>query len=314
MRQCTFKEYMQRYIVKRILQGLLTLLGLSIVVFILARVGGDPVPMMLGMDAPPEEVQALREKLGLDRPLTTQYWIFITDALRGDFGESLWLKRPAWDVVMEKLPNTLKLTLFASAFAIPIGIAIGVLCALKRNKAFDILGRTLAVLGQSLPGFWIGIMAILLVSVRWEIFPAGGMGGITSYFLPALAMGAFLVAGITRLTRSAMLDVLDSDYITFTRAKGLAETSVILKHALRNASIPVLTFTAIILAHLMAGSIVAETVFAWPGVGRLAYGAVLSRDFPIIQTVVLLYGGLYIFVNLVTDILYAWFDPRIRYQ
>ncbi len=305
---------MQRYIVKRILLGILTLVGLSVVIFVLSRAGGDPVPMLVGLDAPEEVREAKRLELGLDKPLPTQYWIFVKDAVTGDFGDSLFYEEPAIDVVMDRFPNTLKLVAVAAGFGIPIGLLLGMLCAIKRNKAFDILGRTTAVLGQSLPGFWIGIMLILLFSVRWEIFPAAGMGGPLHYVLPPVAMGAFLVAGVSRLTRSSMLEVLGKDYITFARAKGTAESSVIVKHALRNAAIPVLTFTGPLVAAMMANAVVTETVFAWPGVGRLAYESTLGKDFAVMQVIVLLFGTILIFTNLLVDILYGWFDPRIRYQ
>ena len=305
---------MQRYIVKRILQGMLTLVGLSLVVFILSRAGGDPVPLLVGFDAPEEVREAKRQELGLDKSWPNQYWIFVKDAVRGDFGDSVFYDEPAIDVVMDRLPNTVKLVAVAAAFGIPIGLLLGILCAIRRNKALDILGRTLAVAGQSLPGFWIGIMLILLFSVRWQVLPAGGMGGPSHYVLPPIAMAAFLVAGITRLTRSSMLEVLGSDYITFARARGTPESLVIVKHALRNAAIPVLTFTAPIVAAMLANTVVVETVFAWPGVGRLAYDSALGKDFAVIQLIVLLFGSLLIFVNLLTDILYAWIDPRIRYQ
>ena len=293
---------------------MLTLVLLSVVIFVLSRAGGDPVPMLVGLDAPEEVREAKRLELGLDRPLPTQYWIFVKDAVTGDFGDSLFYEEPAIDVVMDRFPNTLKLVAVAASFGIPIGLLLGILCAIKRNKAFDVLGRTMAVLGQSLPGFWIGIMLILLFSVRWEIFPAAGMGGPLHYVLPPVAMGAFLVAGVTRLTRSSMLEVLGSDYITFARAKGTAESAVIVKHALRNAAIPVLTFTGPLVAAMMANAVVTETVFAWPGVGRLAYESTLGKDFAVMQVIVLLFGSMLIFTNLLVDILYGWFDPRISYQ
>jgi peptide/nickel transport system permease protein len=293
---------------------MLTLVGLSMVVFSLARVGGDPVALLVGFDAPPEVREAKRQELGLDRSLPVQYWLYMKDVVTGDFGDSLYYNQPAVDVVMDRFPNTLKLVAVAAGFGIPIGLLLGILCAIKRNKVFDILGRTMAVIGQSLPSFWIGIMLILFFSMRWEIFPAAGMGGPSHYVLPPIAMAAFLVAGVTRLTRSSMLEVLGSDYITFARARGAPESLVILKHALRNASIPVLTFTAPMVAAMIANAVVTETVFAWPGVGRLAYEATLGKDFAVIQLIVLLLGTMLIFVNLLTDILYSWFDPRIRYR
>ena len=304
---------MRQFIVKRVLQGLFTLFALSVVVFILARVGGDPVYLLVGLDAPPEVVEAARHELGLDEPLIVQYGIFIKDALTGDFGDSILYRKPALDLVLDRLPNSIKLVAFASVFSIPIGLLIGILCAVKRNKPIDILGRIVAVLGQSLPGFWIALMLIMFFSERSTLLPVGEMGGLDHYILPSLSLGAFLVAGIARMTRSSMLEVLSADYIVSAKARGIPQHTVILKHALRNALIPVITFGAMMIVGMMGSSVVVETVFDWPGVGRLAYQTALAADYSVIQLIVLFMGAIFIVSNLLVDILYAWIDPRIRY-
>lgn len=305
---------MQAYILKRLLLGLVTLIGLSVIVFGVTRASGDPIPLLLGSQATVEQIEAERERLGLDEPLPVQYWKFVQEAVSGDLGDSLFYREPASEIVMDRFPATLKLILISMVFAVPLGILIGVLCAIKRNKTFDILGRTLALLGQALPIFWVAILLVLLFSVKWEIFPAAGMSGPKSYVLPCVTIGLFIVAAFTRLTRSAMLDVLGSDYIAFGRARGLSEKSLVLKHALKNAAIPILTFVGLLLARLLAGAVAVEAVFGWPGIGLLAYESVISGDYPIIQTIVLFIGAVVIGINLVIDLLYGQLDPRIRYQ
>lgn len=304
---------MLRYIFFRILQGLATLIGLSIIVFLLSRAAGDPVLLLVGPDVPVEEMEAVRHELGLDRPLIAQYFTYVGDMVTGDLGRSIFTHLPVSELILERFPATLKLTFATVIFALPVGILIGVFCALKRNRLGDIMGRTIAVIAQSMPSFWVGIMLVLVFSVRWEVFPAAGMDGPISYFLPVLAMGGFLVAGVARLTRSSMLEVLGAEFIAFARARGTPEASVVFRHALRNAAIPVLTLAAVLTGYLLMGSVVTEVVFAWPGLGRLAYQAIASRDFPIVQSVVLFYGGIFILINLFVDILYGWLDPRIRY-
>lgn len=305
---------MQRYIIIRVLQGVLTLVALSVIVFVLPRATGDPVLILAGWDSTEEQREVVREELGLDKGLPTQYWIFAKGVLRGDLGESFLRDRPVTEIIMDRLPATIKLALPAGFFAILIGVGIGILCAVKRNKASDVIGRITAMLGQSLPSFWVGIVLILLFSVMWQLFPAAGMGGPSHYVLPVVTLSWFLTAGIMRLTRSSMLEVLGSEYVAFARARGISETSVLLKHALRNAAIPIVTFSAVLMGFMLTGSVVVETVFAWPGLGRAAYESIVARDFPVIQGIVLFYGTIFIFFNLVADILYAWLDPRIRYQ
>ncbi|HYY15493.1 MAG TPA: ABC transporter permease [Gammaproteobacteria bacterium] len=305
---------MQRYIVRRFLQSLLALIILSVVVFLLARATGDPLHLILPMQASEEDYANARRVLGLDQPLPVQYWIFISKAVQGDFGISLRARRPVKELLFERLPNSVKLAAFSLAVSLVTALPLGIVSAVKKGTAIDTAANVIAVLGQSLPAFWVGILLIEVVAGRWQILPAGGTGGISHYILPGFTLGWFVVAGIMRLLRSSMLDVLDSEFVKMARIKGVAERWVVWKHALRNALIPVVTFGAIYFAILVTTAIVVETVFAWPGMGRLTYEAITSRDFPVIQAVVLTTAVIVIAVNLGVDILYAYLDPRIRYH
>jgi len=229
----------------------------------------------------------------------------------GDFGESVYLKEPVTDLIIDRFPATLKLASVTFVCVIPIGILLGVLAAIRKNRYPDVLARSIAILGQSLPNFWVGIMLMLLLSVTWDLLPTSGMGGADTYVMPVITLGWVSLAAVTRLTRASMLEVLGTDYITFLRARGASEKSVILKHALRNAAIPVVTMAAIMFGYLLTGSIVVESVFAWPGMGRLAYESVARADFPLIQAIVLFYGVIFISVNLLADAFYSWLDPRM---
>ncbi len=304
---------MVRYLLKRISIILVTLWLLSIVVFILPRIAGDPVYLLLPSEATEADREELREELGLNKSIPEQYLIFMKDVVaHGDFGESVYLKEPVTDLIVDRFPATLKLASATFAFVMPVGILLGVLAAIRKNRYPDVLARSVAVLGQSLPGFWVGIMLILLLSVTWDLLPTSGMGGPDTYVMPVITLGWVSLAAVTRLTRSSMLEVLGTDYIMFLRARGASEKSVILKHALRNAAIPVVTMAAMMFGYLLTGSIVVESVFAWPGMGRLAYESVARADFPLIQAIVLFYGFIFISVNLLADVLYSWLDPRIR--
>jgi peptide/nickel transport system permease protein len=304
---------MQRYIVVRFLQSLLALFFLSVVIFCLARATGDPLHLILPMQATPEDFANARQVLGLDRPLPYQYWVFISKAVRGDFGMSIRARKPVAELLAERLPNSAKLAGFAMAVSLLFAFPLGVISAVYKGTRVDTAAKVMAVLGQSLPAFWVGIVLIEVVAGRWQILPAGGTGGLTHYVLPGFTLGWFVVAGIMRLLRSSMLDVLDSEFVKMARLKGVRERWVIWKHALRNALIPVATFGAIYFSILVTTAIVVETVFAWPGMGRLTYEAITSRDFPVIQAVVLTTALIVIVVNLGVDILYAYLDPRIRY-
>ncbi len=310
---------MGRYIVNRILQSIVNLMFITVLVFLLARSIGDPADVFIPDELPQEAVDAFRKKLGLDQPLYTQYWLFIKDLARGDLGTSVRGHRPVTQMLVERLPATMSLAAVAMIIAMTMGIPLGVLSAVYRDTFIDRIAKMVAFLGQSTPAFWLGIMLMLFFGVFFfqqglPSLPISGRGGPSTYVLPAFTMGWFVVAGLVRLTRSSMLDVLDADYVTMARAKGLSERVVIWKHALRNAMIPVLTYSGLILGGFMNGSVVVEQVFAWPGIGRMALSSVSGRDYPVIQGVVLMIGFFFIVVNLLVDILYVFVDPRIKYS
>jgi peptide/nickel transport system permease protein len=305
---------MQRYIVMRFLQSVLALVILSMVIFVLARATGDPLHLILPMQATAEDYANARQMLGLDKSLPHQYWLFLSHAVCGDFGMSLRARRPVRELLAERLPNSIKLAGFALVCSLLLAFPLGIVAAVFKGTALDLLAKVVAVLGQSLPAFWVGIIFIEVFAGQWQILPAGGTGSLAHYLLPGFTMGWFVVAGIMRLLRSSMLDVLDSEFVKMARVKGVRERWVIWKHALRNALIPVVTFGALYFSILVTTAIVVETVFAWPGVGRLTYEAITSRDFPVIQAVVLTTALLVVVVNLGVDILYAYLDPRILYE
>jgi peptide/nickel transport system permease protein len=304
----------QRYLLQRVLQGFGTLLVISLIVFLLARLSGDPLDIMLSEEASKEDYAVAAKHWGLDRPLTEQYLTFLGHALRGDLGVSIRLRRPALELVWERLPATLQLAGAAIFVSLVIAIPIGVLSAVKRDTPLDLVGKVIALIGQSMPSFWLGIVLIWIFAVTLRWLPASGTGSFQHFILPALALGWYQVAAVMRLVRSAMLDVLDSEYVKLARIKGVAERGVVWKHCLRNAAIPPLTYIGFIVAVLLTGSIVIETVFAWPGIGLLAIDAVRYRDFPVVQTVVLLYAAKYVIINLLVDVAYVYVDPRIRFQ
>jgi peptide/nickel transport system permease protein len=305
---------MHRYIVRRFLQSILALLVLSMLIFCMSRLTGDPTLLMLPDDATQEDIAQLRRALGLDRPLPVQYWVFISNAVQGDFGRSIKGQMPVIDMIKERLPNSIKLAAVALGIAVLLAFPLGVLAAVYKGTALDTCANIVAVLGQSLPQFWVGIVLIQIFAVRLHWLPVAGVGSIFHYILPAFTLGWFVVAGMMRLLRSSMLDVMGSEFVKLARIKGLPARTVIWKHALRNALIPVLTFGAIYLAILVTGAILVETVFAWPGVGQLIYQGIVFRDFPVVQAVVLLTAGIVITVNLLVDITYAYIDPRIRFS
>jgi peptide/nickel transport system permease protein len=303
---------MWRFLGTRLVQALVALAILSVVVFILARATGDPLHLILPMVASEEDYANARSYLGLDQPYYVQYLKFVGKAIIGDFGTSIRARRPVLDLLAERLPNSLRLAAFSMAVSLLIAFPLGVVAAVKKGTAFDTSAKIIAVLGQSLPTFWVGIVLIEVVAGRLQWLPAGGTGGLTYYILPGFTLGWFVVAGMMRLLRSGMLEVLESDYVKMARIKGVAERRVIWQHALKNALIPVVTFAGIYFSILVTTAIVVETVFAWPGLGRLAYEAITSRDFPVIQAVVLVTAVIVVTVNLIVDCLYAYIDPRIR--
>ncbi len=305
---------MQRYLVRRLIQAVVTLFLVSFLVFMLGRLTGDPVAILLSEFSTEEDKAILTRQLGLDRPIPEQYFIFVGNALQGDLGRSVRGERaPALDLVLERLPATLQLAVAVVVVSLLLGLPVGVLAAVKKGTWIDTFVRIVALLGQSAPVFWIGIVGMYAFSVQWRLLPSSGYGSLQQFVLPVSAMSWFSIAAIVRLTRASMLEVIDAEFIKLARIKGLSEVLVIWKHAFRNSLLPVLTYTGTILGRLIAGVVVVETVFAWPGLGRLAYEAVMTRDFPVLQAVVLFMATAFLGINLLVDILYAYIDPRIRY-
>jgi peptide/nickel transport system permease protein len=306
----------QRYILFRIGQSVLTLLVLTVIVFSLARLSGDPLDVLLPLEATNEDAERLRAAWGLDKPVHIQYFTFLGNALTGDFGDSLRVRgRTAMSLVLERLPNTAALAGVAIIVAIVIAVPIGVLSAVKKDTPFDYVGKVIALFGQSLPAFWLGLMLMWVFAAQLGWFPVSGKDqGALSYILPAVAIGWFQVAALMRLVRSSMLDVLDTEYVKLARIKGVVEWKVIWKHCLRNAAIAPFTYFALIIGSLMVGSVSIEFVFAWPGVGRLMLEGVAQRNFPIVEATVLTSGFFYILTSLFVDILYVYVDPRIRIE
>lgn len=304
---------MARFIILRILQALITLIVISVVVFALARASGDPVMLMAPAQASLEDIEALREYLGLDKSLPEQYWVFLKNVAKGDLGESIKTRRPVATIIGERLPYTVQLALPAIFIGIFVSLILGVTASCNRATWIDSLVKFIAILGQALPSFWLAIVAIQIFAVSLKWLPTSGLGGPDHFILPVLTMSFFMLPIMTRLIRSSMLEVLDSEYVKLARIKGLSERIVIWKHALRNAIIPLLTAAGITFATIVTGAVIIETVFAWPGIGRLIAEAVVGRDFPVTQAVVLLVAVMVLGVNLIVDILYAYVDPRIRY-
>jgi peptide/nickel transport system permease protein len=303
---------MRAYLVSRLGQTLLVVFLSLTAVFFLARLGGDPVLLFLPMDIQAMELNEFRQRLGFNDPLPVQYARFMSGALRGDFGESLRYKQDALGLVLERLPATLRLGGAALLLTFCLAIPVGVVSAMKRGSVWDYLGMGGAVLGQAIPGFWLGLMLIYLFSVRLGWLPTGGTGGPLHYVMPVLVLGAFYAARMARLTRSSVLDILGEDFILTARAKGLAELVVVGKHTLKNAAIPIVTLAGLETGQLLGGAVITETIFAWPGVGRLTVQALLNRDFPLVLAAVFIASLTYTLLNLVVDLLYGWMDPRTR--
>ena len=291
-----------------------TLWILSIAVFLSVHLSGDAAVLLLGPEALDTDYEQIKKNLGLDRPLIVQYGNFLTDIARGDFGRSHLMRRSARDVLLERLPATLQLAGAAFLLSVFVGIPLGIVSALKRDSFLDTFGKFFAILGIATPNFWIAIMLILLFGAILGWLPTYGRGGLDHFVLPAFVLGWSAMAGMVRLGRSSMLDVLDSEYVKFARVKGLAERMVVWKHALKNAVIPLLTFGGLTLAGLLNGSVAVEVVFAWPGIGRLMLEGITRRDFPIVQATIMAAGLFYIVTALLVDILYAYVNPRIRYE
>ncbi len=303
---------MSTFLFRRLLQSLVVLFGVSFVVFAILHLTGDPALVLLPPDASAEDVRRFRELMGFNDPFLVQYGRFLTGALQGDFGQSIRHGEPAFGLVVERMPATFELAGAALLLALCLSIPAGILSAVRRNSLLDYVATVVALFGQSLPTFWLGIMLILLFSVQFHLLPSSGRGTLPHLILPAVTLGLFTTARITRLTRSGMLEVLNQDYIRTARAKGVSDSPVVWKHALKNAAIPIVTIVGIELGTLLGGSVITETIFAWPGVGRLSVQAIANRDYPVVQAAVFLLASTFVLVNLLVDVVYTYLDPRIR--
>jgi peptide/nickel transport system permease protein len=305
---------MQRFILIRVLHSVLALFAVSIIIFGLARLSGDPVAMMLPVEASQADFDRVRAAWGLDKPLHIQYLTYLGNIVQGNFGESIrWKGESALDLVLQRFPATLELSILSLFVSAIIALPIGVVVAVKKDTGVDLAGKIVALLGQSLPSFWLGLMLMWVFAVELGLLPTSGRGTWRHMILPAVALGYFQVAAVMRLTRSSMLEVLDTEFVKLARIKGISEKVVVWKHCLRNALIAPLTYFGLIMGGFLTGSVVTETVFSWPGIGLLAIDAVRARDFQVVQSVVVFFAAIFIISNLIVDILYAYLDPRIRY-
>ncbi len=303
---------MRGYLLSRLVQtALVVFLSLS-AVFAMVRLSGDPVTLFMPMDIQAKDVNEFRQRLGFNDPIAVQYARFIGGALRGDFGESLRYRRDALGLVLERLPATLLLAGTALALTFVVAVPLGVMSAVRRDGLFDHVGTVVTVLGQAVPGFWLGLMLIYVFAVQLRWLPTGGIGTPSHLVMPAIVLAAFYSARVARLTRSAVLEVMNEEYILTARAKGLAEARVIAKHTLRNSAIPIVTLAGLEAGQLLGGAVITETIFAWPGLGRLTVQALLNRDFPVVLAAVSLTSIIYTLMNLFVDLLYGWLDPRVR--
>jgi peptide/nickel transport system permease protein len=306
---------MLQYVIKRLLSTIPVLIGISLLLFFMLRMlPGDPAQVLAGQMATPEEVELIRHQLGLDRSIHVQYAFFLGRLARFDLGRSARTQNPVTEEIWARLPNTVLLAVVAITLACLFGIPAGIISAVRPYTWIDYVVTSTALFGISMPVFWLGLMLIVVFSIVLHWLPAGGTGSWKHVILPSLTLAAFVVAFIARMTRSSMLEVLSQDYTTTARSKGLKEQVVIIKHALKNALIPIITVIGLQFGLLLGGAVLTETVFAWPGVGRLIVDSILARDYPMIQGAILVFGLLYILVNLVVDLLYAYVDPRIRYD
>jgi peptide/nickel transport system permease protein len=304
---------MRAYLLRRLLQTVYVVLGLSVLVFIILHLTGDPALVILPPYASPAEIDAFRHRMGFDDPLWRQYVRFLGHVLHGDFGTSFIQNQPALRLVLERMPATIELSLAAMGFSVLLAVPAGILAAVRKDKLVDLASMVLALLGQSIPAFWLGLMLIMVFSVWLDLLPVSGRGSLAHLVLPAITLGSFTAARIARLTRSEMLEVLGQDFVKTARAKGLGELPVIAKHAFKNSVIPVLTIVALELGTVLGGAVITETIFSWPGVGRLMVDAISDRDFPVVQAGVFVIAVIFVGINLVVDVIYAWLDPRIRY-
>ena len=304
---------MWRFLAGRVAQTLLSMLVVISIVFVLTRLSGNPIDLLLDVNASERDQEILTHHLGLDQPLPVQYALYVKNIFLGDFGNSILTRRPVTEHIWERLPATAELGIVAMVMSVLIGVPLGMYSAVRRGSTLDSGARIFAVLGQSMPTFWLGLMLILFFGVALGVLPAGGRGGPAHLILPAFTLGYFTSAAILRLTRSAMLEVLGSDYIKFARLKGLHEQMVLWKHGLKNALLPVITFAVMLFVQFLGGAVVTETVFAWPGLGRLILESITTRDYPVVQAGVLVLSALYLTANLLVDMLYSYLNPKIRH-
>lgn len=303
---------MLRFLASRLVQSLIVLLGVSAIVFFCLFLSGDPAALMMPPDANRAEIDAFRRAMGFDDPVLVQYLRYLGKTLTGDFGMSLRFQRPVLDLVLERLPATALLAVTALAWSTALGFVFGILSALKPGGLVDFLVRSVALAGQAMPVFWLGLVLILVFAMKWRLLPTGGYGEARHLILPALTLGAYYTSAVTRLVRASLIDVMGEDYIRTARAKGLSTARIVVRHALRNALIPVVTVQAMYFAALLGGALVTEIIFAWPGIGRLAVQAIQNRDFPLVQAVVLLAATVFVLANLLVDLAYVMLNPRIR--
>jgi len=303
---------MRSYLLHQLVQLIIVVVGISILAFSILHVIGDPVTLLLPQNAGKEEYLRYKHLLGLDQPVWVQYWKFVSRAVRGDFGKSWYGNMPAFPLVLERMPPTIYLTLSGLAVALLIAIPLGVVAALKRHSVVDTLCTMLAVAGQAMPIFWLGIMLIIIFAVRLKVLPASGYGTWQNFVLPAFCLGAFLAPLTMRLVRSGLIEVMNMEFIKTARAKGVGENMVVIKHAFRNACIPVVTVLGLQFGQLLGGAIITETVFAWPGVATLTVDSIRNQDFPVVQCAVVLFALVIVIVNTVVDILVGLIDPRVR--
>ncbi|MBW2015762.1 MAG: ABC transporter permease [Deltaproteobacteria bacterium] len=306
---------MSQYVVKRLISTIPVLIGISIMLFFMLRaLPGDPAQVLAGQMATQEDIQLIRTQLGLDRPIYIQYATFFWRLIRFDLGRSARTQNPVILEIWARLPNTIILAVIAITLACLFGIPAGIISAVRPYSVLDYFVTAATLFGISMPVFWLGLMLVVVFSVLLHWLPAGGTGSWKHLILPSITLSAFVVAFIARMTRSSMLEVLSQDYTTTARSKGLKEKVVIIKHALKNALIPIITVVGLQFGMLLGGAVLTETVFAWPGLGRLIVDSILARDYPVIQGAILIFGLLYILVNLIVDVIYAFVDPRIRYD
>ncbi|HLW58600.1 MAG TPA: ABC transporter permease [bacterium] len=303
---------MSEYLIRRLALSLTAMLGVITIVFVLLHASGDPAALLVTQNATKQDMDRIRQAYGLDRPLSVQYWRFITRVAHGDLGFSYRQDLPVTELIGDRLGATFELALAALAVAMLLGVALGMVAAARRGSGVDTAAMTIALLGTSMPSFWLGLLLIIVFGVKLGWLPVSGYGGLDHLVMPAFVLGGFYAAQVSRLTRTSLLDALAQDYVRTGRAKGLTGRVLLFKHALRNAALPVLTVLGLHFGQMLGGALIVESIFAWPGMGRLAVQAVLGRDFPVVQGAAIMGGAVFIAVNLMVDLLYGWVDPRLR--